>query len=41
MFISSEYDAVGMEFAMNMDCMKGGQSGKTLKECNEEQMQSI
>ncbi len=34
MFLNSEYDEVGMEISMGMDCMKKGQSGKTLKNCS-------
>lgn len=34
MFIGSEYDAIGMEITMAMDCMKRGASGYTLKNCS-------
>ena len=41
LFINSQYDVVGMEISMNMNCMTNGKSGKTLQNCSEQQMQSI
>ncbi len=34
MFINSQYDTIGLEITMDMNCMGNGVSGKTFANCS-------
>ena len=41
MFISSQYDPIGIEDTMGIHCMKSGKSGSTLSNCSDTNMNFI
>lgn len=41
MFINSQYDPVGIEDTMQIECLKNGKSGKTLQNCTATELKNI